>query len=224
MAVSISRVVKVPEYLRKRQEAAVRGPELPSFTSSTRPQWMTRGCYWWHPRDSEPRILRSMFSLLASPEKYKKWYSHWEKTSGMFSTSLAHTWFDRGFLRQFTEAGGISHIFYVKEDSVFEPCVSGSPRLVSSLPEEYSYFGLSGRRLREVFPYLAALFTADAVHTSLMSQCTQLSPNFTQLLHERGLGETALYILSTCPLSPAVTFSVTVTPEDYRRFRGSETS
>ena len=94
---------------------------------------------WWYPT-SNPEV--DVF--LVSPEKYKKLYSHWEKSSGIFSVPLAHTWFDRGFMRQFAEAGGISHIFYVKEDSVFEPCVSGSRRLVSSLPEVYRYFGLSG--------------------------------------------------------------------------------
>ena len=111
----------------------------------------------WHPQDSEPRILRSI------SEKYKKIvFSLGQDFRNTIRTSRALPRCDRGFMRQFAEAGGISHLFSVKEDSVFsvvtlgiwalfEPCVSGSPGSVFSLPEVYSFFGLSGGRLREVF-------------------------------------------------------------------------
>ena len=58
-----------------------------------------------HQRDSEPRILRSVFYLLPSPENYKKLYSYWEKTSEIFSAPLARAWFDSGFhfIRRCTE-------------------------------------------------------------------------------------------------------------------------
>ena len=52
-----------------------------------------------------------------SLEEYKKLYSHWE-TSGKFSVFHAYDWFDCGynFMRQSTEAGRISHAFFVKVD------------------------------------------------------------------------------------------------------------
>ena len=71
-------------------------------------------------RESGPRTLRSRSPVVASPEEYKKLYSHWEMTSAHFPffwrmlVDSAYT-----IMRQCTDAWGILHVFYVKVDLKF---------------------------------------------------------------------------------------------------------
>ena len=87
---------------------------------------------------------------VASPEEYKKLYSTGEVTSGAVSVFSPYSWVDSGFsfMRQFTEAGGISTRFFREGGhgsardahpwnlDIISPCacVPGSSCSVSSLP------------------------------------------------------------------------------------------
>ena len=59
--------------------------------------------------------------VLSSPEEYKRFYSHWEMTSGHFRFFFfAYASFDCGHtLTRLSTELGVSHVFHVKVDLGF---------------------------------------------------------------------------------------------------------